>query len=183
MLSLSLLALPALADEEAVTLEPEKKPFYQWVNPVTGTIEATNDAKRIPEKFKSIAEQRRWEDVGQDIPFTPYMMKAEDYYDAVSRSLERYRAINARVLAETIPEPPLDFPYPGPYRLRGTRELSQDLEIGGGTVVIMQERFNVDGINEEMYVLYGPNGERLRIAPFPIYDVYQELPYNQPHFR
>jgi len=101
ILSIAFLSSPAFAGGDLLESQlgqedgKDKGSFYQWTNPTSGSVEFTDNVKRIPESFQAAAVKRSFEDVAKNVAITPTSMSAEDYYAAVSRGLERYRAIAA----------------------------------------------------------------------------------------
>jgi hypothetical protein len=69
--------------------------FYQWTLP-NGDIQMTDDAKRIPAKYKDIAIKRSFAQVGKDAKVTEVKVKADEYSAELQASLERLRRLNDR---------------------------------------------------------------------------------------
>jgi hypothetical protein len=69
--------------------------FYQWTLP-NGDVQMTDDVKRIPAKYKSIAVKRSFAQVGEDAKVTEMTIPSADYAAALEASLDRSRKLAAR---------------------------------------------------------------------------------------
>jgi hypothetical protein len=78
--------------------------FYQWTLP-NGDVQMTDDAKRIPAKYKDIAIKRSFAQVSKDAKVTEMTISGADYAAALEESLERSRRIAARTATRpSVPE-------------------------------------------------------------------------------
>ena len=137
---------------------------YRWVES-DGLIAFTDNPKLIPSKYRQEAEVVELSTLAKGrlthISF--------DYAQSLQARLDRFRDLNtsARVQATDWPQ----------LSITKTRRINRELLVGGGRVVVVQERRTVDGINKHMYVTYGPDGKELMVTPYPVTGVYQEVPY------
>jgi hypothetical protein len=71
--------------------------FYQWTLS-NGDVNMTDDVKRIPAEYRSIAVKRSFAQVGKDANVTERVVPNADYQASLEKSLERSRKIAARTV-------------------------------------------------------------------------------------
>lgn len=69
--------------------------FYQWILP-NGDVNVTDDVKRIPAMYKSIAVKRSFAQLGKDANMTEMTISGDDYAASLEASLNRSRKLAAR---------------------------------------------------------------------------------------
>lgn len=69
--------------------------IYQWTLP-NGDVSMTDDAKRIPAKYKSIAVKRSLAQVGKDANFTEVVVPSDQHKQEIEDRLRHLRKAAAR---------------------------------------------------------------------------------------
>jgi hypothetical protein len=75
--------------------EPTGDTFYQWTTD-GGDVSTTDDPKRIPAKYRDVAIERSFAQVGKDAKVTEMVIPAAEYQAQLEASLERLRRLAAR---------------------------------------------------------------------------------------
>lgn len=78
--------------------------FYQWTLP-NGDVMMTDDVKRIPVKYRDIAVERSFAQVGKDAKVTEVTIPAADYAASLEQSLDRARKTAERTVVVASEEP------------------------------------------------------------------------------
>jgi len=139
---------------------------YRWVES-DGLIAFTDNPKLIPSKYRQEAEEVDLSTMARGR--LTHTGSTSEYAQSLRARLDRLRDLNTSARAQAADWPQLS--------ITKTRRINRELLVGGGRVVVVQERRTVDGINKPMYVTYGPDGKELMVTPYPVTGVYQEVPY------
>jgi hypothetical protein len=118
-----LAAVPATAGE-----------LYRWVT-TDGTVAYADDARRVPEAFRSRAVRAPVGSLGGYARFTPTDEAAQSrYQDRLAERLERLRAVNATggaaLADEALELSPASGPALGDFALRSPRRIEERRRIG-----------------------------------------------------
>ncbi len=127
--------------------------FYQWTLP-NGDISMTDDVKRIPAMYKSIAVKRSFAQVSKDAKFTEMTIPGADYAAALEASLTRSRKLAARTATKP--------------RVEGC----------SGPITVAQERRDYEergnSYNSLFYIVHDSCGNEIsvtRSSPRPFFEV------------
>ena len=115
--------------------------FYQWTDR-DGTVNLTDDVKRIPKAYQASAVKRDFADV--DVAVTEMVIPAAEYDAAVKAGLERLRALNANL----------------------SLNLNRRDERCTGPVTVTSRRVDVGDYNRRLYYVTDECGRTSTVTPF-----------------